>query len=123
VILFASGARATAQTDTADEVPSTPQDTFHDSRNPKVFLRHLAEDQARLWTSPLRLKPKDAEWLVPVGGITTGLIMTDRTAAFELSRGGHVSLSDNISNFGLGAYAGVISGLYYFGHRSGDLRK
>ncbi len=112
-----------AQTEPIDSSSLKVHDTFEDSRNPKVFLRHLAEDQARLWSSPVRMKPNDMEWLVPIGGITTGLIMTDRTAGHEMSRGGHVNLSDNVANFGLGAYGGVVAGMYLLGHRHGDLRQ
>jgi len=118
VILLIS-AQAWAQSD----AESSPADKFEDSRNPKVFFRHLAEDQARLWTSPLRVKPQDAEWLVPIAGITTGLIMTDRTSGHEIFRQNHVNLSDHIANYGLGAYGGVVAGLYFFGHRSGNLRE
>jgi membrane-associated phospholipid phosphatase len=115
--------RVHAQDQGSDTLALKPKDSFEDSRKPKVFLRHLAEDQVRLWTSPLRLRPADAEWMIPVGGITTGLIMTDRTTEFQVSRGNHVNVSDNIANVGLGAYGGVVAGLYFFGHRSGDLRK
>lgn len=118
LILFIS-TNALAQSD-AD---ASPPEKFEDSRNPKVFFRHLAEDQARLWTSPLRVKPQDAEWLVPVAGIATGLIMTDRTSGHEIFRQDWVNSSDAIANYGLGAYGGVLAGLYFFGHRSGNLRQ
>ena len=111
-----------AQTKPPDST-AVNQDSIQDSRNPKVFLKHLVEDQARLWTSPLRIKPSDAEWIVPVAGITTGLIMTDRTAAHEISRSANQSFSNSFSNYALGAYGGAVAGLYLFGHRSGDLRE
>lgn len=40
---------------------------------PKNILR----DQKAIWTSPLRIKPSDAEWLVPYGVATGMLISTD----------------------------------------------
>jgi len=61
--------------------------------------------------------------MVPVGGIATGLIMTDRTSSHELSRGNHVHLSDNIANFGLAGYGGTVAGLYLLGRHNGDLRQ
>ncbi len=123
MVVLSLSSRISAQSESSDGSQLRVEDRFEDSRNPKVFLRHLAEDQARLWSSPARAKLNDAEWLVPFAGITTGLIMTDRTTAHEMSRGGHVSLSDNVANLGLGAYGGVLVGMYYFGHRHDDLRK
>jgi len=99
----------------ADEASS-----IEDSRNPKVFLKHLAEDQERLWTSPFRVKPDDAEWLVPVGGITAGLIVTDRTTQPEISRNNHIALSDHIANWGLAGYGGAVASFYFLGRWDGN---
>src|SRR5260370_18487902 len=33
-------------------------------------LNDIARDQAGIWTSPLRLQPRDALWLVPVAAAT-----------------------------------------------------
>lgn len=123
VIVFSLQGRCWAQSQSSNGVAGRSQDSFEDSRNPKIFLKHLAQDQARLWTNPLRLRPEDAEWMVPVGGITTGLIMTDRTSGFQIAHTGHVSLSDNFSNLGLGAYGGAVAGFYLLGYRDGDLHE
>jgi membrane-associated phospholipid phosphatase len=96
--------------------------TVQDSRNPKVFLKHLAEDQKSIWTSPFRLKPDDAAWLVPVGGVTAGLIETDATVQKSIP-GNHISLSNNIANFGVGAYGGVVIGAYLLGMHQHDPRE
>ena len=120
-----------AQSDKAQEKPqgdsnSKPANdeifTPQDSRNPKVFLKHLAEDQKSIWTSPFRLQPTDAFWLVPVAGVTTGLIETDARAQQAIS-GGHISLSNNIANFGLGAYGGAVIGAYLLGRHQHDARE
>ena len=116
--------RAQSQTNTPQASDLGAQHPrLEDSRDPKVFLKHLLEDQGHIWTSPFRLKPEDAEWLVPVGGITTGLIMTDRTASHELTRGSHISLSNNISNIGIAAYSGGVVGMYLLGRRDHDSRQ
>jgi hypothetical protein len=93
---------------------------FDDSRDPKIFLKHLVEDQERLWTGPARMKISDAEWLVPVGGITTGLIMTDRASSREISRRGHADLSNGAANIGLGMYGITVAGLYLSGRHNRD---
>jgi len=98
------------------------QFTVQDSRNPKVFLKHLAQDQKSIWTSPFRLQPSDATWLVPVGGVTAGLIETDATVQKAIP-GTHISLSNNIANYGLGAYGGVVIGAYLIGMHQHDPRE
>lgn len=107
---------------TADSLPKS-QDSIEDSRNPKVFLKHLVQDQARLWTSPLKTEPKDAVWMVPVAGVTTGLIMTDRTSSYEMARSVNANRAATFSNAALAAYGGTVTGFYLFGHRHGDLRE
>jgi hypothetical protein len=72
----------------------------------RYLVRHLLCDQAQISTSPFRLRLKDAQWLVPFAGVTTGLIMTDRTTSFELSRGNHISVSNHIADGGV-ALAGA----------------
>jgi len=45
------------------------------------FIGHIADfldDQKQIWTSPSHLRLSDANWLVPLGGITAGLFVTDR---------------------------------------------
>lgn len=82
--------------------------------NEKLFLTHLAQDQFRLWTSPLRIKTSDSTWLVPVAGITTGLIVTDRTSAHEMSRG-DTNRALKFSSVALGGYGAGIAGMYMLG--------
>ena len=50
--------------------------------------KHLLNDQKAIWTSPLRLRPHDAEWLVPLGVATGLLIGSDQhtmTSAIHIS--------------------------------------
>src|SRR5262249_16430916 len=47
------------------------------SDNPVQFLRNLAQDQKTIWTSPFKIKVKDLNWLVPMAGLTAGLINAD----------------------------------------------
>ena len=52
--------------------------------NESKFFLHLAEDQKDIWTSPFHLKPNDAKWLVPMGGIATGLFVTDPQSSYAM---------------------------------------
>ncbi|MEO6912162.1 MAG: phosphatase PAP2 family protein, partial [Edaphobacter sp.] len=50
--------------------------------------KHLLGDQKAIWTSPLRLRPHDAAWLVPLGVATGMLIGSDQhtmTSAMQIS--------------------------------------
>src|SRR5579864_5707911 len=67
----------------------------------KQCLRDILHDQAGIWTSPLRLQPKDAEWLVPFAAATGLAIHYDVDALNQLAQSNsRVSASKNISRFG-----------------------
>lgn len=103
--------------------PSSPKKQVSVSDlNVKLFLRHLLEDQRDLWLSPLRIKSSDATWMVPFAGVTTGLIMTDRTASNEFARGNRVKWGNRAANAGLAAYGGTVAAFYLLGSRYGDSR-
>jgi membrane-associated phospholipid phosphatase len=81
------------------------------------LLKHIIKDQELIWTSPARVRLQDSIWLVPLGGLTAGLIATDR----DISR--HISNSTqtqnryvNFSNYGIAALAGGTGALYLWGH-------
>jgi membrane-associated phospholipid phosphatase len=89
--------------------------------NEKLFFRHLVEDQRNIWLSPTRIRAKDAEWLLPLAGITTSLILTDRTTEPEIARQ-HPDTALKFSNIGLAAYAGGVAGFYLYGRSHGSPR-
>jgi len=70
--------------------------------------RRLLRDQEVIWTSPARLRPKDALWLVPFG-ITTGLLVGSdthsMTKAIQITPDGQNKAS-TLSN---GALVGLIA--------------
>jgi membrane-associated phospholipid phosphatase len=77
---------------------------------PKSLLR----DQAAIWTSPLRLQPKDAIWLVPYGTATGLLIATDQ---HTMNHAIHLNSSDQnkantISNGALVGIAAIPASSY-----------
>ncbi|MGB8768195.1 MAG: capsule assembly Wzi family protein [Candidatus Korobacteraceae bacterium] len=83
--------------------------------NEKNFLRHLAEDQKDIWTSPFHLKPADAKWLVPMSGIATGLFVTDPQSSYAM-RLGDLSAWKTASNAGVASAAGMTGAMYIWGH-------
>lgn len=81
----------------------------------RFFVRNLFCDQEQIWTSPFRIRLKDTQWLVPFAGVTTGLIVTDRTTSAELSRGSNINLSNHIADAGVALAGAGVVGLYGLG--------
>ena len=86
----------------------------------KKFIKGTIGDQKYIWTSPVRLRPSDTKWLVPLGGIAAGLFVTDGPASFEMSRGDHKDLAGQLSNAGLAALGLAAGSIYLTGSRRGD---
>jgi membrane-associated phospholipid phosphatase len=81
----------------------------------KAFL-NLPGDQKAIWTSPFRLRPKDAFWVVPLLGTTGVLIGSDRhSMQRERSNASAISLSNNAANGGGGVMVGVPAFMYAWG--------
>ncbi len=86
---------------------------FHDLR------RSFLQDQKQIWTSPMRLRFSDTEWLVPFAGITTGLLVTDRDVSLHLShKPATLSHYNNLSNVGMGALLGGAAGMWLLSYPS-----
>jgi len=82
------------------------------------FAGHVTDffqDQKQIWTSPSRTRWSDATWLVPLGGITAGLLVTDRQFSASLSQNPTtVSHYKTVSNYGVASLIGAGAGLYLF---------
>ena len=82
------------------------------------FSGHIAdfvEDQKKIWTSPFRARLSDASWLVPLGGITASLIVTDRQYSASLHpTATTISHYKTVSNNGVASLIGAGAGLYLF---------
>src|SRR5258707_5843054 len=80
-------------------------------------LKDIGHDQAGIWTSPLRIQPKDAFWLVPFAAGTGVALHYDAQAQQNLGVDKtRIDASNIISGFG-SAYAtlGGSAGLYFLG--------
>lgn len=79
-------------------------------------LKDVGQDQVGIWTSPLRLSPRDAFWLVPFAGATGVALRYDARALQELPiNKDRINLSGTFSDAGLyGSIAGD-AGLYLLG--------
>jgi hypothetical protein len=101
----------TASSDSADG-----SDDYNNSLGVSL-LKHIAQDQEGLWTAPARLRVQDSVWLVPLAGITAGLIATDRDTSLHISNSLHTqNRYVSFSNYGIAAFAGGTGALYLWGH-------
>src|SRR5580700_6379365 len=85
------------------------------------FLKRFLDDQKAIWTSPAGLRPSDATWLMPLGVAAAGMFATDTEFSKHLSNSpSRLKYSNDFSNYGLGAMAGVGAGLYLWGEMGHD---
>ena len=80
-------------------------------------LKDIGHDQAGIWTSPLRVSPKDAFWLVPFAAGTGVALHYDAQAQQNLGIDkSRIDASNIVSGFG-SPYAtlGGAAGLYFLG--------
>jgi hypothetical protein len=78
-------------------------------------LKDLLADQKAIWTSPARIRLHDATWLVPLAGLTAGLLATDRQYSASLNpNAASIRHYKTISNVGVASLVGGSAGLYLF---------
>jgi hypothetical protein len=106
------------QTDQAGAIEPTYD--YSTAINTGLFKR-FAKDQIQLWTFPRHLSWEDADILVPLGMGIGGLLPTDSEFSKHLSNSpSRLNNSTKLSNYGLGAMAGLDGGMYVFGHFTHD---
>ena len=85
------------------------------------FLTNLVADQKAILTITARLRPADAEWLLPLGVATGGMLATDTEYSKHLSNSpSRLKNSNDFSNYGVGALAGVGGAFYFWGQLTHD---
>jgi membrane-associated phospholipid phosphatase len=99
----------------ADNADSDPSSDSHPGF--KGLAEDFLNDQKQIWTSPAKIRFSDAQWLVPLSGITATLFATDTTFSRHLSHNPtKLSHYDTLSNAGLGALLGGAGGMWLLGH-------
>ena len=109
----------------SNATPRVPSPVFNDQhqyRNEnqlKRIARDLLSDQKDLWTSPARLRAADADWLVPLSGITAGLFTTDAEYSRSLSHyPATISRYNTLSNAGIAGLAGGAGAMWLFSYKN-----
>ena len=80
-------------------------------------IQDLGEDEKGIFTSPLRVHPKDAYWLMPLGAATGLALAYDADASNVLGvDANRTNIANNITNFGSYYATGAESaGIYFLG--------
>jgi hypothetical protein len=129
-LLFAFTAASWGQV--SDGMASTPtpsptpkafsvDDTHAASDNPVQFMRNLGRDQKAIWTSPFKARIQDLNWLVPMAGLTAGLINADAELSSRINvNNTFPKHSGTVSNVGVGIALGGSAGLYLLGKIHSD---
>jgi membrane-associated phospholipid phosphatase len=114
-----SNSRAeTKETTPPKKIVSDPdEEPFERSqRGFKGLGKRFLVDQEQIWTSPAKIRFSDAQWLVPLSGITAGLFVTDADYSRQLSHNpttiGNYSTASNV---GIGALVGGAGGMWLLG--------
>src|SRR5580765_525369 len=87
-------------------------DSRQASANPVKFVRNLARDQKDIWTSPFKAKIQDLNWIIPLAGVSAGLINADAELSRRIDTNNSFSRhSSTIANAGVGLLLGGSGGL------------
>jgi membrane-associated phospholipid phosphatase len=86
--------------------------------SPRIFL----QDQEAIWTSPVRLRPRDLEWLAPLALATGTAIATDHRAMSQtVSRNTAFNNANiNVSNGLIGGFVAAPVALFAIGRLKQD---
>jgi hypothetical protein len=83
------------------------------SRNFRGLGERFLLDQKNIWVSPAKLRFTDLGWIIPYGGVTSTLLLTDKDASGHISHvPSTVSHYDTISNVGIAAMLGGAAGMW-----------
>jgi hypothetical protein len=98
----------------ADPQPQPQSDEVTICNTPRNFLH----DQGAIWTSPVRLRPHDLEWLAPLALATGAAIATDHRAMTEVVSRNPGFNQDSVDASNAMVYSLVATPvvLYGFGH-------
>jgi membrane-associated phospholipid phosphatase len=81
-----------------------------------ICVRDFLGDQAGIWTSPLRLHPQDAIWLLPLAGATAVSLNYDVQTLQQVSTSpNRIRISNDLSNVGVYGAIGAAGATYVIG--------
>jgi hypothetical protein len=79
----------------------------------RSFARNFVADQKGFWTSPLKLRLDDAQWLLPLAGAMTVVVLSDTDIERKLpTNASFIKRSQTFSDYGAVGYAGTVASAY-----------
>src|SRR5207302_891502 len=83
------------------------------------LVGRFVDDQRRIWTAPAGLRFSDTQWLVPLSGLTAGLMVTDSDFNRSLSHDPKtINRYNNLSNASVAALVGGAGGMWLLSHET-----
>ncbi len=114
-----SSSSADDQTTTTD-APTSGGNTC-DVSQARTCVKNFFADQAGIWSSPLRLHPQDALWLVPLAGATAVSLNYDVQTLQQVSTSpNRIRISNDLSNAGAYGAIGAAGATYLIGKITHD---
>src|SRR5436309_5286751 len=119
------GAEPTAPKAGPDKSTSSPADALSEVKAASKtsegkelgLVGRFVDDQRRIWTAPAGLRFSDTQWLVPLSGLTAGLMVTDSDFNRSLTHNPKtISRYNNLSNASVAALVGGAGGMWLLGH-------
>src|SRR5260221_573106 len=97
------------------DAPDAPQPNEPQNNEPQNTVwnlpKALLHDQIAIWTSPSKARFSDATWLVPLGGLTAALFVTDSDFSRHLSNDpNRLTNYRHVSDYGAYSMAGGAAG-------------
>src|SRR5438270_6582552 len=123
---LAEAGSSSSATPTPTPLSTSPadDDSRRASDNPLKFLRNVAHDQKDIWTSPYKARVQDLNWIIPLAGMSAGLMNADAELSSRITGnstlGKHASTA---SNGTVGLLLGGSGALYLMGKYTGDDHK
>lgn len=99
-----------------DTQPKTARPVRCDIDSLRQCLKDLLDDEVGMWTSSLRVRKKDALWLLPLGALTAAALTTDGSVSAKVGfNPSRIRFSSDFSNGMEDGSIGVAAGLYFLG--------
>lgn len=103
-----------------------PEFESHAEKMEKKFLPNLVSDQRHIWTSPFRLRTKDAQWLVPAVAATAAVMHFDPQMSADIRQSEPGARNHRrVSDAGVLLLGSAVGGMYFLGrfHSNDHLRE
>lgn len=117
---------ASSESTSGGQQDSTTNDqkAAHENALSAHLLKVFLQDEKAIWTCPAHVHLVDADWLIPLGAATGIMLATDTEFSKHLSNSSsRIKYSGDISNYGIGAMAGMGAGFYFLGYLTHDEHK